>query len=154
MGITSIGFTGTQRGLTGRQSGALMQVLDRLHGFEIYEYHHGTCIGADAEFDALIRTIDNPGSTIHIHPPSNTSKIADCQSRPIGPRQVRVHPPKDYLDRNTDIVACSHILIACPQEYSEVLRSGTWATVRRAQKASIPFVLVFPDGTLKFSWQT
>jgi len=79
--------------------------------------------------------------------------MADCLSRPIGLKQVHVHPPRGYLDRNTDIVKHSHILIGCPSTLNEVLRSGTWATIRRARRIKTPCILIFPDGSLKFSWQ-
>lgn len=151
--INSIGFTGTQRGLTTIQASMLWQTLTKLHEYDIYEYHHGTCIGADDQFDAFVRLIDNPGSTIHIHPPNNAQKTADCHLRPIGLRQVHIHSQKGYLDRNTDIVTCSHIIVACPGECHEVIRSGTWATIRRARRMKKPHVLVFPDGSLEFSWQ-
>ena len=151
--ITSIGFTGTQRVLAAAQACTLQAVLNRLHMHDIYAYHHGTCIGADEQFDAMIRLIDNPGSTIHIHPPLNQNKVAACCDRPAGARQMLVHIKKDYLDRNADIVSKSHILIACPNTKHEVMRSGTWATIRCAKRQGVPFVVVFPDGSLRFSWQ-
>jgi hypothetical protein len=45
-----------------------------------------------------------------------------------------------------DIVVESELLIATPKEVKEQLRSGTWATVRRARKVGIPIILITPDG--------
>ena len=44
-----------------------------------------------------------------------------------------------YLDgftetRNKDIVNSCDILIACPENDKEVIRSGTWSTIRYAKK--------------------
>lgn len=50
-----------------------------------------------------------------------------------------------YMARNDALVANADILIAFPQGPQEVLRSGTWATVRRAIKKGIP-VQVHPVG--------
>lgn len=42
---------------------------------------------------------------------------------------------KSYLNRNKDIIDQSDFLIACPQDKEqEVLRSGTWSTIRNAKK--------------------
>jgi len=150
--VTSLGFTGTQGGLTSAQRESLQTTLTKIHENDVFEYHHGDCIGADAEFDELVRLIENTGSTIHIHPPTDNSRVANCQNRSPGTRQIRVHAPKPYLKRNTDIVNDSHMLIACPKEFVEVLRSGTWSTIRRANKRNLPVIIIFPNGTLEFSW--
>lgn len=42
---------------------------------------------------------------------------------------------KPYLERNTDIVTNSDIIIGCPLDPTkEVIRSGTWSTIRKAKK--------------------
>jgi hypothetical protein len=44
--------------------------------------------------------------------------------------------PKSYMARNDEIVKFSDILIGCPTDVNtEVLRSGTWSTIRKAKKA-------------------
>lgn len=40
-----------------------------------------------------------------------------------------------YMDRNDALVADCDVLLAFPATPREVLRSGTWATIRRARKA-------------------
>jgi len=46
----------------------------------------------------------------------------------------------DELKRDRRQVAWSHILIAAPKTNEEMLRSGTWATVRYARKRHIPVI--------------
>ncbi len=60
---------------------------------------------------------------------------------------LRVLESKPYLERNRDIVDASEVLIACPSTREEVMRSGTWATVRYARKKGMKITLIFRDGT-------
>lgn len=55
-------------------------------------------------------------------------------------------PIKPPLVRNHDIVDSTELLIACPKEQVEVLRSGTWATIRYARKKEITVWLIDPEG--------
>jgi hypothetical protein len=48
------------------------------------------------------------------------------------------------IERNTEIVDDSDHLFAAPKEQFEQLRSGTWATVRRARKKGIPYEILLP----------
>jgi hypothetical protein len=50
--------------------------------------------------------------------------------------------------RNHDIVDETELLIACPGELAEAVRSGTWATVRYARKLGRPIVIFWPDGSV------
>jgi len=53
---------------------------------------------------------------------------------------------KPYLARNQDIVDETEVLIAVPAQKKEIVRSGTWATIRRARKAGRLIYFIFPDG--------
>jgi len=134
----SIGFTGTRKGMTREQMKALLKVLQDIN---FAEAHHGDCVGADEQFHRLVR-IFFPDVVIVIHPPKNPKLRAFCKGDVI-------MPEKDYLERNRDIVKNCDLLIACPKEFHEVLRSGTWATVRYARKAGKPIIIIFPDGNIK-----
>lgn len=46
-----------------------------------------------------------------------------------------------YMKRNDRLVELADTLVAFPRTRQEVLRSGTWATIRRARKAGIPVEL-------------
>jgi hypothetical protein len=134
--MSGIGFTGTQRGLTVRQHLSLVEVLLGLR--EQQEWmHNGDSIGADAEAARLWRNFDGK---IWLHPPIETSKRAyikaDIEQRPY-----------TYLTRNHHIVECAEGLIGCPKEPFEVLRSGTWATIRYARTLQRRLIIIYPDGT-------
>lgn len=131
-GFLAVGFTGTQRGLTKRQSQALSRWLQHYHPDE---FHHGDCIRADEQAQLLC------GCLRVIHPPSDSSRRAFC------PYDL-ITPPKPYLKRNRDIVDATAILLVCPGEMTERLRSGTWSTFRYALKLGTKIIFVFyPDGT-------
>lgn len=121
--MMKLGFTGTQVGMSERQKAQLVAVLVR---YNISEFHHGDCIGADAEADAIARA---HGIPITIHPPIIPSKRAYCGKPGDG-----LWLPKQYLERNHDIVDATDFLVAAPRTDEEELRSGTWATVRYARK--------------------
>jgi hypothetical protein len=135
--MASIGFTGTQQGMTEEQKKSLRALLDGGVG----ELHHGDCIGADAEAHDIA---DECGYAIILHPPANYSKRA---WREVPKHMAR--PEKAYLDRNKDIVLETTALIAAPAEPEEQLRSGTWSTVRFAKKQGKPVFVILPDGTVK-----
>lgn len=132
-----VGFTGTQDGMTEAQDEALDAWL--LSHDDIAWFHHGDCIGSDKQaHDAALGN----GINIAIHPPSDSSKRAWC----MGAREVR--DPKPYLDRNHDIVDECDVLIATPKTFIEVLRSGTWATIRYALKRGKPVTIIWPNGSV------
>lgn len=130
------GFTGTSQGMSDDQKAAVKNYLiDNFGG----SFHHGDCVGADAEASEIAAEL---GLWIVVHPPENESKRAFCQ-------KVRVIlPPKPYLERNRDIVNSCDRLIATPLEGGEILRSGTWATVRYARKVGKPVTIIYRDGTI------
>ena len=132
-----LGVTGTREGLTEAQSQALVLLLIET---EPTEFHHGDCKGVDEESLALaIRWVD-PWTVSH--PPKDPKHRAFTSNS-----QVRA--PKDYLKRNHDIVDEVDHLVACPGRMNEVLRSGTWATVRYARKVGKPITIIWRDGTTK-----
>jgi len=134
----SIGFTGTQKGMTTGQKFTVYTILQAYaaqdHGTLIFR--HGDCVGADAEAHALARML---GYYVIIHPPINQSKRACC------PDAWYEHEPKEYLERNHDIVLASEVMIAAPGEREEQLRSGTWSTVRYAEKNWTNTLVVYPE---------
>lgn len=132
---TRVGFTGTQRGMTTAQLESLASVLWRFAG-EGSEFHHGDCIGADAQaHECAVALSFEPV----IHPPENSIKRAWKEAN-------RIEEPRPYLVRNRAIVAQTDILVAAPGEPDEQLRSGTWSTVRHAQKLMRQIYLILPSG--------
>lgn len=132
-----IGFTGTQSGMTEPQRKTLRRILRG----QVGGFHHGDCIGADAEAHDIA---DAAGLSVHIHPPTNPAKRAFKNTQPD-----RVRPEKPYLDRNKDIVRDTEALVAAPGAPVEQLRSGTWSTVRFARRLKRPIAIVLPDGSIR-----
>jgi hypothetical protein len=128
-----IGFTGTQRGMTEKQWSTLFHLLRaRAPG----EFHEGDCIGADSQAAWLARYC---GFRVIGHPPTIDAKRAFFPAdewRPAAP----------YLVRNNKIVQASQEMIATPGEFTEQLRSGTWATIRYARRVGRPLHVIYPDG--------
>jgi hypothetical protein len=133
--VKHIGFTGTARGLTPGQLHELRTTLEwliRHHG--PITLHHGDCVGADAQAHTVAKEL---GCPVVLHPPDNPV----ARAWKFGPGDgMRV--PKPYLVRNRDIVRETDILVAGPAQDQEVLRSGTWATVRAARKAGQVVILL------------
>jgi hypothetical protein len=119
-----IGFTGTQKGMTDSQIGELFNVLTSFGGGE---FHHGDCVGADIQAALIAKEI---GYYVVCHPPIKKQK------RGYFTHNNKILAPVDYKKRNHDIVDSTDILIAAPQQNIEVLRSGTWSTIRYAKKKS------------------
>lgn len=136
-----LGFTGTQHGMTYAQRGAVGRAI--LERMPVAEFHHGDCIGADAEVHDFALMA---GASIHIHPCDITDKRA---WKIAGADWVGVVKPP--LARNRDIVRACDLLIAAPRMFIEELRSGTWSTIRFARKARVPLLIVWPDGTSTLS---
>lgn len=134
-----IGFTGTQQGMTDHQKKQVRKVLEDLYkigGKNIF--HHGDCIGADSDAHDIAANI---GYYIVVHPPIKSSKRAYRTSI-----CCEVRDKKDYLVRNRDIVDESDFMIATPSTKKEILRSGTWSTVRYTRNyGSKGLVIIDPE---------
>lgn len=141
-----VGFTGTRQGMTRKQADECKDLLSRIRrdtdlnqwaGTYRAFFHHGDCIGADAEAHCIASELVFPHYGIIIHPPTNQKMMANCK----GAERMK---PKPYLERNHDIVDASTILIATPETEEEVLRSGTWATVRYARRQNMVVKILNP----------
>ena len=126
-----VGFTGTQKGMTEFQKEKFNYHIQRI---KPDEFHHGDCIGADEEAHNIVRKV-LPDCRIVIHPPLNPSKRAWC----VGDVY---HTEREYKERNYDIVEYSDVLIATPEQPDEILRSGTWMTIRYARKWKVRDIII------------
>lgn len=132
------GFTGTQRGMTPHQKSRVRRLLHELLVPDRGNYaHHGDCVGADADFHALA---ESRGYHLVGHPPDNPAKRAFCDFDELWPE-------KPYRIRNKDIVDQCDLLLACPRRFTEMVRSGTWMTIRMAWRIEKPVIIVWPDGS-------
>ena len=131
-----IGFTGTQEGCNEVQLKELTNFLTE-NKDQISAAHHGCCIGADSEFHFICVDLEIP---IIGHPPIKKSKV---DANVFGTLNM-VNEPLEYLERNRKIVEVCDLLLAAPAQNTEILRSGTWSTIRYAKKVNIPVVIFFP----------
>jgi hypothetical protein len=130
-----VGFTGTRYDLTKFQEEELDKIFKSIN---ISEFHHGDCIGADEYAAKLVHKLQK-NIKIICHPPVETSDRAYTDNI-----ANEVREPKTYMKRNQDIIDESNLLVACSYSDVEVVRSGTWATIRKARKKKIPVIVVYP----------
>lgn len=135
----TIGFIGSQKGMTDFQKSELIKLLA---SFQCSEFIHGDCIGADAEAHDLAKA--SGVSYFTIYPPEDPKKRAYKDNRERWDRTydwyqfqgnkgnyfIRWHMPLPYLKRNRLIVDASALLIATPKEFKNTMQSGTWSTIR------------------------
>lgn len=108
--------------------------------------HHGACVGADEQFvDEVKKTVPY---RIEAHPASNVRR--DLISELALQLSDVVWANHPALKRNVEMVSLSDVLVACPAEFLEQRRSGTWATIRAARKACKPIAIVEPKGSLRW----
>jgi len=128
----NIGFTGTQKGMTQHQK---EQFVLKMQELIPVEFHHGDCVGADEEAHNIIREFFPNGVIIYVHPPIAISKQANMCGD--------IHyAAESYLKRDKVIVDSTDCLIAAPRSNTEILRSGTWATIRYARKKNKPVFIL------------
>ena len=110
--------------------------------------HHGDCVGADLQAHLLAYS---HGWQVEIHPGADAEgaspKRAFSENKEF--RHVRaIHVPAPYMERNMDIVVSSILLLSCPGG-PEKQRSGTWSTVRAAERMARMAVIFMPDGEIE-----
>lgn len=132
-----IGYSGTQFGMNSRQKeNFVIRIIEYQDNQGITEFRHGDCEGGDSDAHDLIRK-HFPYIKIIGHPPLNPAKRAFKQCDEL-------RPEKDYIPRNHDIVDETDELIAAPKQSHEVLRSGTWSTIRYAKKSDKNVIMLWP----------
>ena len=132
-----LGFTGTRKGMSKNQIDTLKSILNNIF---IEEFHHGKCIGADTQaheiaWDTIIRV-----KKIVIHPPLD--KSLESKTIKQQPGETEELPPKNYLERNRDIVDSTDILIAAPNSIINNQNSGTWYTISYAYQNKKPVIII------------
>jgi len=143
--MIKVGFSGTRSGMTKEQQEMLTMLLTNL---KPEEFHHGDCLGSDAEAADIAATLKIP---IYVHPP-NSHKVRAFHA---GPNAV-IYEEKPYLERNLDIIDAVDTVIATPKEMmggglsngSGIVRgSGTWHVIRHASQKNKHLIVIWPDGT-------
>lgn len=137
MNLKHVGFTGTRNDLTTLQYWRLEAVLALLQNMGAEWLHHGDCQGADAAAHDIAHGL---GYKICVHPPDVHGGRAFCKLW----RADMKMPNLPYLERNKRIVEHAQVLVATPKGRKEVVRSGTWATIRYGRAAGLPIRIIWP----------
>ena len=133
----TLAFTGTQKGMTQKQRETVRYLFNELL---LTCLHHGDCIGADAQAHTIAHRMR---ARIESHPPIDEKSRAFCEV-------TIVHNALPFLKRNHVLVLMgTGGLVAAPRTHVEVLRSGTWATIRYARKLGRHIWIVWPSGDWK-----
>ena len=144
-GLTNchIGATSTREGLAKSQFSSIHSWLFESSS-SIGKLHHGVCIGGDEEINDMARMLDIWTTG---HPPTNTMYMSRC----IVDEMLE---PKDFLNRDRDIVNVSRALLVAPKqnERPKTTRgSGTWYTHDYAVGHEVPTIIFWPDGRIEIS---
>lgn len=136
--MTTISFTGTRKGMNEIQKELFSQILDEISPSK---FVHGDCVGADEDAHNIVV---NKGIDDIAKRPCTFDNM-----RAFTKEGVCVAKPEYALDRNKKIVDDGELLIATPGENKEVMRSGTWSTIRYAKKVNKPVIIIYPNGTVE-----
>jgi hypothetical protein len=116
------------------------------HETGIRQLHHGACMGADVDFHNVCIDMEMI-QLIHVHPSDDRFTNRLRQLKQIE-RVAMIWPEEAPLQRDLTMVQYSDVLLATPLQDDEIVRSGTWATVRRARKLRKTVHVFRRDGTL------
>jgi len=143
-----LAVTATRQGLTSAQQQMFISVVRNLV-CDSFVFHHGAAIGGDAELAYLASGFRQQGKTIRIVAwPSN---LASQRSSSAVLASDEVKPEMPPLERNVAMIAGADLLLAFPAGFEEEVRSGTWATIRAAERNGIRVTVVWPNGSLQWS---
>ncbi len=131
-----MGFTGTRAGMTFFQKVTFAHLRNEL---DMTEFHHGDCVGADAEAHDLV-VGGGPPATIHVHPP------VDAAHRAWKRGDVE-HKPLTHFARNRRIVLACDVLVGASVSAERLTSGGTWYTIDFARKLGKRTIVIWPDGS-------
>jgi hypothetical protein len=135
-----VGFTGTKHGMTESQKAGLRAHLERLNP---QLFVHGACVGADDEADEIANELRIPRFVYPAKPGFRRVSDDKLHSRILSP--VTIMAPSRPLIRNRIIAEACFVLIAAPRQKAEVIRSGTWHTIRRARSRGKIVEILYPE---------
>jgi hypothetical protein len=131
-----IGITGTRMGMNESQFTLIEKFLQENFS-EGSEFHHGDCVGVDAEAALLAKDI---GYKIVGHPgPNHDNLRAFVESD-------ETKEPLSHFKRNRNIVDTCDILMVVPLQNEWQPKGGTWYTHDYAVKQSKALKLFLPKG--------
>lgn len=145
--IRNIGITATRDGLTARQFTSVFQLFRNIktvcdNSYKIAKLHQGCCVGGDEQLTIAAIAL---GMDVAAHPPTD-SKLLSKLALDLSHTKSE---PLPYLERNRVIVDQCDTIIAAPNNYENMLRSGTWSTYRYAKLNFKKIFLVLPNGVVQ-----
>jgi len=155
MRLLKLGFTGTKDGMSIEQKRLLEEHFTALlEGYDWIEFHHGDCIGADAQAATMLRVLSNKlrmmkqatcQVTIIAHPGYPVRDPEDTRWRAFTAEiNDEIREAKPFIARDHDIVDETDELLATPLTREEQVSSGTWTTVRYARKKKKKITIINP----------
>jgi hypothetical protein len=146
-----LGFTGSREGMTGAQKEWVRKFVAE-NTNSIDEVHHGDCVGADDEFDDIVREFAMAYCKVISHPSNVDTSRAYVDWKPSVNNKPRlrtvvseVRPP---ILRDCDIVESVDVVIATPKTRERQKHSGTWFTYGYAKQKGKTAYLIYPDGSV------
>lgn len=134
-----LGFSGTRSGMNSNQ---LFVFWDQFAVAKYSEFHHGDCVGADADAHKAFRLFE-PQVKIIIHPPVDEKLRAFCEGDEI--RKQNTH-----FARNRNIVDSTDEMVITPYQDEWQDHGGTWYTHDYAVKNNKRVWIIWPNGKLAF----
>jgi len=122
----------------------LVEYLKHLLAQGYTHFHHGDCIGADAQAAKYAKAL---GFILVCHPGHPKDK-KNTMFRAFTDFNDVMHEVKPFIKRDHDIVDAVEKMIATPAGVIEESRSGTWTTIRYAKKQSKPVHIIYPPRKL------
>jgi hypothetical protein len=126
--------------MTDNQKVELVAFLIYLKSLDFTHFHHGDCIGADAQAAKLAKQL---GFIMVCHPGHPRDKN-NTMFRAFTDFNDVAHEVKPFVKRDRDIVDACEQMIATPVGLVEETRSGTWTTVRYARKQKKEIQIIYP----------
>lgn len=109
----------------------------RLDGEAVSEFRTGAAFGIDSLcFYAALPIF--PSTKHHVFVPQGCRYNQDLVGFAKQEQHRVTGVPGGYLKRDDALVEGADLLLAFPETMNEVLRSGTWSTIRRAWKRDVP----------------
>ncbi len=134
-----VGFTGSRDGMTIDQEESVFELLEQRKD-KIRYVVHGGCVGADKQFHDMCIRLKIP---VHIMPCNLKDTQAKCE------KAAKIYPERPPLSRNKKIVVAASVILAAPAQRGEILRSGTWSTIRYAKNAKKKLAIIYSDGCIQ-----
>jgi hypothetical protein len=126
--------------MTPAQQAALRDLIRNTHMSALI---HGGCHGADRQAHTIWENEHRTAPSIYAG--DMTQWLFSKKHFPRSP--LRLY--ESYTLRNMAIVGDSDWLVAAPATPYELIRSGTWQTLRIARQRRLHTILIVPDGSAR-----